>query len=73
MSDDGLAIHRNRFAPNETDAVFRPLLAIDWGNVPNYFFPVDVDSELWELAELVIPKVLELMGMVVSIILKRDL
>ena len=46
VTDDGLAIHQNRFQPNETDAVFRPLLAINWGDVPNHFFPVDVDSEL---------------------------
>jgi hypothetical protein len=73
VTDDGLAIHQNRFQPNETDAVFRPLLAIDWGKVPNHFFPVDVDSELWEFAELVIPKVLELMGKGEARILPRDL
>lgn len=52
VTDDGLAIHQNRFRPNETDAVFRPLLAINWADVPNHFFRVDVDSELWEFAEL---------------------
>lgn len=73
VTEDGLAIHENRFRPNETDAVFRPLLAINWGNVPNYFFPVDVDSESWEFAELVIPKVLELMGNGEARILQSDL
>ena len=73
VTDNGLAIHQNRFRPNETDAVFRPLLAIDWGKVPNYFFPVDVDSELWEFAEYVIPKVLELMGKGEARILPGDL
>jgi hypothetical protein len=73
VSDDGVAIHRNRFVPDQTDAIFRPLLEINWGNVPNYFFPVDVDSALWEFAELVIPKVLELMGMGEIRILPRHL
>lgn len=73
VTNDGLTIHQNRFQRNETDAVFRPLLAIDWGNVPNYFFPVDVDSELWEFAELAIPKALELMGKGEARILLRDL
>ncbi len=72
-SDDGIAIHRNRFVPNEMDAVFRPLLAIDWGKIPYYLFPVDVDSELWEFAELVIPQVLELMGSGEPRILSRHL
>ena len=73
VTEDGLAIQENRFQPNETDAVFRPLLAIDWGNIPNYFFPVDVDSELWQFAELVIPRALELMGNGESRILQSDL
>jgi len=73
VTDNGLAIHQNRFRPNETDAVFRPLLAIDWGKLPNYFFPVDVASELWEFAECVIPKVLELMGKGEARILPGDL
>jgi len=72
-SDDGIAIHRNRFVPDETDAVFRPLLEIDWGKIPYYLFPVDADSELWEFAELVIPKVLEMMGSGETRILSRDL
>src|SRR5439155_17222686 len=46
---------------------------IDWGKVPSYFFPGDADSELWEFAELVIPKVLELMGNGEARILLRHL
>ena len=51
-TEQGLAIHMNRFIRNETDAVFRPLLEINWETVPNYFFPVDVtrscgNSQSW--------------------------
>jgi hypothetical protein len=73
VTDGGLAIHHNRFQLNQTDAVFRPLLAINWDNIPHQFFPVDADSELWEFAELVTPKVLELMGKGEGRILPRDL
>jgi hypothetical protein len=72
-SDDGIAIHRNRFVPDQTDGVFRPILEIDWGKVPNYFFPVDADSELWEFAEVLIPHVLQLMGDGETRILERHL
>lgn len=72
-TDRGLVIRLNRFIPNETDAVFRPLLEVNWDTVPTYFFPVDVDSELWEFAELAMPKVLELMGNGEARILMRDL
>lgn len=73
VTDDGLAIHHNRFQQNLTDAVFRPLLTINWDNIPHQFFPVDADSELWEFAELVIPKVLELMSEGEGRILPRHL
>jgi hypothetical protein len=73
VSDDGITIHRNRFLPEQTDVIFRPRLEIDWGNVPSKFFPVDVDSEPWEFAELVIPMVLEQMGNGETRILERHL
>jgi hypothetical protein len=72
-SDDGISIHRNRFVPDQTDAIFRPRLDIDWGKVPTHFFPVDADSELWEFAALIIPRVLELMGDGETRILPRQL
>ena len=61
VTEDGLAIHENRFRPNETDAVF----GRRWQSIGATYrttFPVDVDSESWEFAELVIRKILELMG-----------
>lgn len=68
----GLQISLNRFVPDQTDRIFRPL-EIDWDKVPHNFFPVDADSELWEFAELLIPKVLELMGNGETRILLRQL
>jgi hypothetical protein len=73
VSDEGVAIHRNRFVPDQTDDVFRPILEVDWGTVPTHFFPVDVDSSLSDFAELLIPKVLELMGSGETRILQRHL
>ncbi|MGB8540804.1 MAG: hypothetical protein WCD49_04120 [Candidatus Acidiferrales bacterium] len=62
VTDDGLDIFRNRFTPDDTDRIFRPRLEFDWDKVPSYFFPVDADFELWEVAELLIPRIMELMG-----------
>jgi hypothetical protein len=62
VADAGLEPVRNRFTPEDTDRAFRPYLAIDWDTVPSYFFPVDVDSELWEFAEVLVPRIFELMG-----------
>jgi hypothetical protein len=35
---------------------------IDWTKVPTGFVPIDDASALWEVAEIVIPKVLEHMA-----------
>jgi hypothetical protein len=40
---------------------FTPRLVIDWSKVPTVFVPIDADSHLWEVAEIITPKVLEYM------------
>lgn len=63
----------NRFHLRETDAVFRPLLEINWATLPTWFFPLDAESELWEFAEHAIPLVLQDMQRGVPRILASDL
>ena len=58
-NDDGLALSLNQFRPRELSALFTPTLGIDWEQVPTGFVPLDGDSELWEVAEFVVPKVLQ--------------
>lgn len=57
--DDGLALSLNQFLPAELNTLFAPTLKIDWDRVPTGFVPLDADSELWEVAEVVVPKVLQ--------------
>lgn len=59
---EGLVPVRNGFRVGEADGVFRPKLLVDWGGVPTFLYPLDVASETWEFAEMVIPKVLEQMA-----------
>ena len=56
---EGLEIILNEFHLPQTDAVFRPIVEVDWETLPTTFFPVDADSELWEFAEHAIPPVLQ--------------
>jgi hypothetical protein len=60
--DRGMSKIRNRFAPDETDALFQPLLTFDWATIPTFLYPLDVDSSLSEYAELLMPAILERMG-----------
>lgn len=55
VTDAGIELIRHGFAEPQTDAVFRPLLNINWDNAPTSFSPVDGSSELWEYAEQIIP------------------
>jgi hypothetical protein len=69
---EGLEIILNEFHIPETDAVFRPILRVNWNTLPTTFFPVDADSELWEFAEHAIPLVLQDMQNGAARILAND-
>ena len=58
----GLEKIRNRFVPEETDALFRPLFEFNWNEIPTFLYPLDIDSTLAEYAELIAPTILERMG-----------
>jgi hypothetical protein len=60
-NDGGLALALNEFSYAELSDVFRPALDISWDLVPLSWIPFDHDSELWEVAEVVMPLVLSKM------------
>jgi hypothetical protein len=70
---NGLEILLDEFHVAATDAVFRPVLQVDWDTLPTTFFPVDADSELWEFAEHAIPPVLQDMQNDAARILANDI
>jgi hypothetical protein len=59
--DEGLALRHNQFEIAQLTNLFSPRLAIDWDQVPSRFVPLDRDSELWEVAEVLAPKLLHYM------------
>ena len=58
VAQDGLALLGNSFSDTQVDALFRPLLAIDWATAPTSFVRIDGESSPWEVAEATIPDVL---------------
>jgi hypothetical protein len=57
----GLFLDHNQFCVRQLNSVFSPKLEIDWAQIPSRFVPIDQDSELWEVAEVIIPKILQYM------------
>ena len=55
VTEAGLELIRNRFSEPQTNAVFDPVLNINWDNATTAFFPLDGSSEEWEYAEQIIP------------------
>lgn len=56
--EDGLSLALNAFAYEELSDVFRPTLEIVWEAIPMSWIPFDHGSQLWEVAEVVMPEVL---------------
>lgn len=56
--DEGLWLAVNEFSCEELTDVFRPRMHVRWDEVPMGWIPFDHDSELWEVAEVVIPRVI---------------
>lgn len=56
-SNRGLALRLNEFQVVQLNTAFQPYLGIDWDSVTLSWIPFDHDSELWEVAEVVIPEV----------------
>jgi len=60
--DDGLALSHNQFQISQLSSLFSPKLEINWSRVPSRFVPLDSDSPLWEVAEVLAPKILHYMS-----------
>ena len=60
--DAGLSLVLNEFSVDEVNDVFTPRLDLDWNLVPMQFVPINTESTDWEIAETVMPIVLELMN-----------
>lgn len=58
-TDSGLSLAANQFSTDMLNTTFTPELPIDWSRVPTGFVPIDAQSEAWEVAEVVIPEILE--------------
>lgn len=61
VDETGLHLAHNQFTCPKLNAIFSPTLAINFGVAPTGHVPVNEYSEDWEVAEIVIPKVLEKM------------
>ncbi|MGB8991706.1 MAG: hypothetical protein WCD80_06590 [Desulfobaccales bacterium] len=55
----GLKLFYNQFQVSETTNIFKPLLKVNWKYIPRSFVPVNSESDLWEIAELLLPKILK--------------
>ena len=60
--DAGLSLICNEFSVDEVSGIFTPQLDLDWAWVPMQFVPINNESRDWEVAETVMPIVLELMN-----------
>lgn len=58
---DGIGLSYNAFKVPQLNALFSPKLELDLRRVPSRFVPLDASSDLWEVAEVVMPKVLQYM------------
>lgn len=62
VDEQGLKLVHNKFALDELTQIFSPLLSVDLAKAPTGFVPFDENSELWEVAECVIPMIIEYMS-----------
>jgi len=60
--NEGLFLSYNQFQEPKVTNVFSSKLNINWPRVPTRFIPLNNDSAPWEIAEVVIPKILEYMN-----------
>jgi hypothetical protein len=58
---EGLALDYNEFSVILLNSIFAPVLEIDWDKISTRFVPLDKESEPWEIAEVVIPKIMQFM------------
>lgn len=56
---NGLKLYYNQFQVTEINNIFQPLLKVNWKYIPRSFIPLNSESELWEIAELLLPIILK--------------
>ena len=56
---NGLKLFYNQFQVTEINNIFQPLLKVNWKYIPQSFVPLNSESEPWEIAELLLPKILK--------------
>ncbi len=61
VDDEGIALTHNHFTIDEIERGFSPRLEVNWNRVPTGFVRIDGSSELWEVAEVLGPRVLSYM------------
>ena len=59
---EGLKLIHNEFKIAQLTQSFSGGVEIDWNSVPSNFVPIDAESELWEVADVIMPQVLALMA-----------
>lgn len=62
VDPDGITLCHNSFECKELTSVFSPKLLVDMSRIPMRLVPFNGDSMLWEVAEAVIPQLLEYMS-----------
>jgi len=60
-NDDGLSLEHSEFRVSPLNSEFSSGLNIDWTKIPSIFAPIDEESDLWEVAEVIMPKILHYM------------
>lgn len=56
--DDGLELVRGAFHAAGLAALFTPVFNFDWDMAPTQYLPIDGESEVWEVGEQIVPRLL---------------
>ena len=59
--ESGLRLALNKFSCDKLNQVFSPGLKIDWNSAPMGYVPISEASDSWEVAERIIPHILQKM------------
>jgi hypothetical protein len=61
IDEDGISLYVNEFTKQELSRLFDPKLPLDFSKVPSQIVPFDHNSEFWEIAEQIVPQIVEYM------------
>ena len=66
VHDDGVSLELNQFNQSELNKTFSPKLTFDISKTPTQLVPFDHNSEFWEIAERIIPQIIQYMTQAAS-------